>query len=85
MRRKLSEMEPFERVESRMKDLSNDEAEEVAVTILAQVIAKHIYVFRDEEAYFDLLMRKLADATNKFAIENALPLAMSGAVYQKKC
>lgn len=85
MSKKLSEMTPFERVKSRMKGLSNDEAEEVAILILAQVIAKHIYIFNDAEAYFDLLTRKLGEATNKFAFENALQLSMGNVFYQKKC
>lgn len=45
MRKKLKDMTPFERVEPRLKGLSNEEAEDVAVQIIAQVFAKHIYIY----------------------------------------
>ena len=41
-RKKLSEMTPYERVDSRMKGMSWEEAEDVGVEILAKCLALHI-------------------------------------------
>lgn len=44
MAKKLADMTPFERVSQRLKGLTNEEAEDVAVQILAQVVAKKVVI-----------------------------------------
>ena len=74
-RKKLSEMTPYERVESRLKGLTNEEAEDVALTILAQVFAKHVYIFDDGEEWLKLMMNKLEEKTIDFTQKNSLNIA----------
>ena len=77
MRKKLSEMTPFERVLPRLKGMSNEEAEEVAVKILAQLVAKHVHVEKDGEKYIPLLMEKICKSADAYSQENAGVLAMA--------
>lgn len=60
-RKKLAEMTPFERVESRLKGLTNEEAEDVAMTILANLFIKHTYVLKDGEEWLKQLIPKLGE------------------------
>ncbi len=82
-RKKLSEMTPWERVEPRLKGLKNEEAEEIAVRILAQVLSKHIYVFEDGREYFTCLMEKIADASTEYTKTHTFALAL-GNVMEKR-
>ena len=77
MAKKLSEMEPFERVEPRLKGLTNEEAEDVAVKILAQVIAKHVYSIKDGDEYVTKLLEKLFKASDDYAKNHSMELAMA--------
>ena len=83
MRKKLKDMTPFERVEQRLKGLSNEEAEDVAVQIIAQVAAKRVHIFKDEE-YFGKLGRKLIEATAKYAKQHSFELALGSAIEKHK-
>lgn len=80
MAKKLSEMTPFERVLPRLKGLSNEEAEEVAVNILAQVVAKHVWIEKDGEEYIPSLMHKICHAADKYSQEHSFELAMGSVV-----
>ena len=66
-RKKLSEMTPYERVLSRMKDMSWEEAEEVGVEILARCLAMHVYSRKDGEEYFLPLLRHICQTADKWA------------------
>lgn len=77
MKKKLSEMEPYERVEPRLRGLTNDEAEDVAVKILSQVLAKHVYSIKDGDEYIKKLFAKICKAADDYAKEHSFELAMS--------
>lgn len=81
-RKLLSEMDPFERVQSRLKGMKNEEVEDVACKMLAQVFAKHIYIFKDGEEYSMKLMKHIADETVAYTKEHTFELAL-GAVCEK--
>ena len=76
MGKKLSEMTPIEKVSRVMKGMTNEDAEEVAVHILAQIVAKHVYVFEDGEVYLEYLAKRLMEATEKYTQEHRSELAM---------
>ncbi len=82
-KKKLSEMTPWERVEPRLKGLSNEEAEEVAVKILAQLLAKHVYIFEDGEEYFKKLMKKITEGASEFTKSHTFELSL-GHVMKKR-
>ena len=84
MRKKLKDMTPFERVEPRLKGLSNEEADDVAVQIIAQVFAKHIYIFKDGEEYYKGLMHRIAEATRKYTKEHSFELALGSTIEKHK-
>ena len=52
-RKKLSEMTPYERVDSRMKGMSWEEAEDVGVEILARCIALHTFAREDIDEFVE--------------------------------
>lgn len=83
MRKKLQEMTPYERVEPRLKGLSNEEAEDVAVRILAQIVAKHVHIKKDGEEYFRHLMKTIADAADKYTQDHSFELALGYVVENK--
>ena len=83
MRKKLSEMTPFERVLPRLKGLSNEEAEDIAIKILAQVGAKHFYVFCDGDKYFDDLLKKLSNEIIEYSKNHSYELALGKVFYDK--
>ena len=76
MPKKLAEMTPWERVQSRMKGLSNEQAEEIAVKILAQIVAKHVWIEKDGEEYIPALMKKICEAADEYSQEHSWELAM---------
>ena len=80
MRKKLSEMTPFERVLPRLKGMSNEEAEEVAIKILAQLVAKHVYIEEDGGEYISYLMKKICESADTYRQEHAFELALAAAV-----
>lgn len=84
MRKKLKDMTPFERVESRLIGLSNEEAEDVAVQIIAQVFAKHIYIHKDGEEYCKGLMRRIAEATCEYTKKHSFELAVGRVAEENK-
>lgn len=69
MRKKLSEMTPFERVRPRLEGLTLEEAEDVAVNILAQIVAKRVYLRGDYE-YMKSLILKIAKAGDRYYEEH---------------
>lgn len=75
MAKKLKDMTPFERVESRMKDLSWDEAEEVAIKILAKVVSKKVYVDDEGKEYVNGLVKRIMQEADQYAKENSLLLS----------
>ena len=84
MRKKLSEMTPFERVLPRLKGLSNDESEDVAVKILGQVVAKHIFVNGEGADYFDALVKKICDATDQYKDKHSLEISIARAIKRQE-
>lgn len=78
-RKKLNEMTPYERVAPRLKGLSNEEAEDVAVTILSQVLAKRAYIDEDKDCVHNLMMRLCKEAdeyAERFKFDIALVKAV---------
>lgn len=76
-RKKLSEMTPFERVGQRMKGLTWEEAESIAVEILARCLSLHLYVRKDAEQWWEQFEKNLSNRTYEWKNENALDLAMA--------
>jgi len=68
-RKKLSEMTPFERVESRMKGMTWDEAEEAGIEILARVLALHVYARKEDENYLMSVVNRMMERASKRADE----------------
>jgi len=66
-RKKLSEMTPFERVDSRMKGMTWDEAEEIGTEILGRCMALHVYARKEGEEYFEHLMRSVCKKSDEWA------------------
>jgi len=84
-KKKLCDMAPYERVASRMKGLTWDEAEDVGVEILARVLAFHTYVRNEDEAYFEGLMRRICERADGWAKDEgtfALAMASAAAGYE---
>lgn len=73
-------MTPWERVLPRLKGLSNEQAEEVAVNILAQIVAKHVWIEKDGEEYISALMKKICKAADEYSQEHSMLLAMGSVV-----
>ena len=77
-RKKLSEMTPYERVDSRMKGMSWEEAEDVGVEILARCIALHLFAREDIEEYLPKLFKRIRVRACEWArTEGSFPLAMA--------
>ena len=77
-RKKLSEMTPYERVDSRMKGMSWEEAEDVGVEILARCIALHIFAREDIDEYLPKLFGRIRDRSFEWAkTEGSFPLSMA--------
>ena len=81
MAKKLADMTPFERVS---KGLTNEEAEDVAVQILAQVVAKKVVIHGGREDVFLALMEKIAKAGDEYIQKNAGMLAMGKVMEERK-
>ena len=73
-------MTPWERVLPRLKGLSNEQAEAVDVNILAQIVAKHVWIEKDGEEYIPALMKKICEAADKYSQEHSMLLAMGSVV-----
>ena len=84
MAKKLADMTPFERVSKRLKGLTNEEAEDVAVQILAQVVAKKVVIHGGGEDVFLALMEKIAKAGDEYIQKNAGMLAMGKVMEERK-
>ena len=74
-RKKLSEMTPFERVEQRMKGMSFEEAEDVAVEILARCFCLHVYVRKDAKEWIANTMERIGKRADEFSHEHSFELA----------
>lgn len=84
MAKKLADMTPFERVSKRLEGLTNEEAEDVAVQILAQVVAKKVVIHGGREDVFLALMEKIAKAGDEYIQTHAGLLAMGKVMAEKK-
>lgn len=73
-----------QQVEQCLKGVSNEEAEDVAVKILAQIFAKHMYVYKDADAWLDSLLTKLTTSTREYMHNNAMSLALGGVIHEMK-
>lgn len=76
MRKKLSEQTPWERVLPRLKGLTDQEAEDVAVRILAPIMAKHVYIKRDGKTYLYDLMGHICTEGDAYARRNKTIIAL---------
>jgi hypothetical protein len=77
-RKKLSEMTPYERVDSRIKGMSWEEAEDVGVEILSRCIALHIFAREDIEEYLPKVFHRIRERACEWAShEGSFPLAMA--------
>lgn len=77
-RKKVSEMTPYERVDSRMKGMSWEEAEDVGVEILAKCLALHIFAREDVDEYMPKLFKRVVDRSFEWArTEGSFSLAMA--------
>lgn len=83
-RKKLSEMTPVERVSSRMKGMTWEEAEDVGVEILAKCVAIHLYAHEDGEEYYKKLMKRILKHCDEWAGKNAVTLALASAGHRLK-
>lgn len=83
-RKKLQDMEPFERVLPRLKGLSNEEAEEVAIKILAQTTAKAIHVRGEGVDYLMGIMKRVCQEADKYTKEHSWDLALGKVFYDKR-
>ena len=72
---------PSERVEKALENLSNDQAEDIALRILAQVYAKHIHVFKDGDRYIERLLSKLSLQTKIYVAAHARALALASIIH----
>lgn len=77
------DMTPFERVATRLKGFSIEEAEDVAIQILAQVIVKKIYVENEGADYLEGLLSRITKEAGAYADKNALMLAMAKVTKEK--
>lgn len=84
MAKKLADMTPFERVSKRLEGLTNEEAEDVAVQILAQVVAKKVVIHGGREDVFLALMEKIAKAGDEYIQTHAGLLAMGKVMAERK-
>ncbi len=85
-RKKLSEMTPYERVESRMKKMTWEEAEGVGVEILARVISLHLYAQKEGEEYFTKLINRISVRADEWAhtYQGSMNLSMAAFAYERK-
>lgn len=75
------QMTTYEKVQLCLKGASNEEAEDVAVKILAQIFAKHMYVYKDADAWLDKILSNLTQSTLEYAHNNAMILAIGSAIH----
>lgn len=78
------QMTTYEKVQLCLKGVSNEDAEDVAVNILAQIFAKHMYVYKDADAWLDSLLTKLTTSTREYMHNNAMSLALGGVIREMK-
>ncbi len=83
-REKLQDIEPFESVLPRLKGLSNEEAEEVAIKILGQTAAKAMYIREEGEDYLMRIIERICQEADKFAKEHSWEMAIGNVFYDKK-
>lgn len=76
------QMTTYEKVQLCLKGVSNEEAEDAAVKILAQIFAKHMYVYKDEDAWLDKILSNLTQSTREYAHNNAMSLALGGVIHE---
>ena len=85
-RKKLSEMTPYERVDSRMKGMSWEEAEEVGAEILGRCLALHIYAREEDEEYVKTLFHKVLKKADEWRKSDygAFSLAMAHSAWKRE-
>lgn len=74
----------YQKVERLLNGISNEEAEDVAVKILAQILAKHFYVMEDGKEYLLSLNEKLLSETKEFVKKYSFMIAISKVVNDKE-
>ena len=79
-------MTPYERVQSRLKGLSWEEAEDIGVEILARCLAMHVYAIKDGDKYFPKVMERIALRGDEWAHEpgNDFILAMVTVAHKRE-
>lgn len=82
-RKKLADMTPYERVEERLVGLSNEEVEDIAIKMLAQIVAKAVYI-RGDEQYIMQLVKRICEKADEFAKDHSLEIAMGKVIYEQE-
>ena len=82
-RKKLSEMTPFERVEQRMKGMSFEEAEDVAVEILARCTCLHICVRKVAKELIANTLERIGKRADEFSQEHSFELSAASVFIEK--
>lgn len=82
-RKKLADMTPYERVEERLVGLSNEEVEDIAIKMLAQTVAKAVYI-RDDLQYIMQLTKRICEKADEFAKDHSLEIAMGKVIYEQE-
>lgn len=82
-RKKLADMTPYKRVEERLVGLSNEEVEDIAIKMLAQTVAKAVYV-RGDEQYIMQLVKRICEKADEFAKSHSFEIAMGKVIYEQE-
>lgn len=72
---------PIERVAPYLENMTIEEAESVAIEILAQVVAKRIYIRGEGVEYFDKLMDGICSKADEYARSHASEIALSKVIH----
>lgn len=72
-----------DRVYKAMRGCKNEQAEGIAIHILAQLLAKQVHIEGNQDYLLDIA-RKIAEEADKYAQEHAHELALTKVLLNKK-
>ena len=81
-RKKLSEMTPYERVDQMLAGLPNEEVEDIAIKLLAQIVAKAVYI-RGDEQYIMQLVKRICENADEFAKNHRFEIAICRVIQEQ--
>lgn len=76
-------MTPYERVEQRLAGLSNEEVEDIAIKMLAQTVAKAVYI-RGDEQYIMQLVKRICEKADEFAKNHSFEITMGKVIHEQE-